>query len=71
MTPTTSPELIETGDVVEFELDGELVTALVLLTNGEAIILDLNDGSTPIVARFEEIQGLRRFEPDLADLLAA
>ncbi|MGE3686820.1 MAG: hypothetical protein AB7J47_10700 [Acidimicrobiia bacterium] len=64
-------ENIETGDVVEFELDGELVSALVLLAAADSLILDLCNGETPIVARLDEIVGLRRFSPDVADLIAA
>ena len=64
-------EKIEAGDVVEFALDGGLVSALVLLAADESLILDLCDGETPIVAKLDEIQGLRRFSPDVADLIAA
>jgi hypothetical protein len=68
---TDKTETIETGDVVEFELDGALVSALVLLAASDTVILDLCDGSTPTVARLDEIVGLRRFSPDVTDLLAA
>ena len=67
---TAVKETIETGDVVEFELDGELTTALVLLASDDSLILDLCDGELPLVARLHEVEGLRRFSPD-ADLLAA
>ena len=68
---TLVTEKIEAGDVVEFVLDGGLVSALVLLAADESLILDLCDGETPIVAKLEEINGLRRFSPDVADLIAA
>ena len=64
-------EKIEAGDVVEFALDGAMVSALVLLAADDSLILDLCNGETPIVARLEEIDGLRRFSPDVADLIAA
>jgi hypothetical protein len=64
-------EKIEAGDVVEFMLNGELASALVLLAADESLILDLCDGETPIVAKLDEISGLRRFSPDVADLIAA
>jgi len=67
----TLTDKIYTGDVVELMLNGELTTALVLLAADESLILDLCDGTMPIVARYEEIDGLRRFSPDVEDLLAA
>jgi hypothetical protein len=67
----TVKEIVETGDVVEFELEGELATALVLLASDDTLILDLCDGEMPLVARFHEITGLRRFAPDDSDLIAA
>jgi hypothetical protein len=67
-TSTISP-VIETGDVLEFEANGESVTALVLLA-GDALILDLLDGSMPIVARMEELGEFRRFQPETADYLS-
>jgi hypothetical protein len=54
-------EEIETGDVIEVANDGEWTTALVLLATPEALILDLCDGSTPIVARREELGEYRVF----------
>ena len=68
---TVVNEKIEAGDVVEFVLDGGRVSALVLLAADEILILDLCDGETPIVAKLDEISGLRRFSPDVADLIAA
>jgi hypothetical protein len=45
------------------------VTALVLLA-GEALVLDLLDGSMPIVARIEELGEFRRFQPETSDYLS-
>ena len=63
-------EKIETGDVIELELEGETTTAMVLLSTGEMVILDLNDGSTPIVARVDELGDFRRFAPEQLGLAA-
>lgn len=61
---------VQTGDVVEFDLDGELVTALILLAADDNVILDLCDGSVPMVFQTHELSGLRRFEPALLGLAA-
>ena len=63
-------EQIETGDVIELELDGETATAMVLLSTGEMVIYDLNDGSTPRVARIEELGEFRLFAPERLGLAA-
>jgi hypothetical protein len=63
-------EKIETGDVIELELEGETTTAMVLLSTGEMVILDLNDGSTPIVARLDELGDFRLFAPERLGLAA-
>ena len=55
---------IEAGDVLEVMLGGEWVSALVLLANEQAIILDLCDGSTPVVVEAEELGEYRLFEAD-------
>ena len=57
-------EKIETGDVIELELEGETTTAMVLL------IFDLNDGSTPRVARIDELGEFRLFAPERLGLAA-
>jgi hypothetical protein len=69
MNTTITPEVLTAGDVIEFDLDGEGLTALVLLA-GDALVLDLLDGSMPIVARIEELGEYRRFQPDAADYLS-
>jgi hypothetical protein len=63
---TLAQHRIETGDVVELELDGERATALVLLASDELLILDRCDGAMPLVARFDELVGLRRFDPEFS-----
>lgn len=57
---------IEAGNVLEVLVEGEWVTAMVLLANDEAIILDLCDDSTPVVLRAEELGEYRLFEADAA-----
>lgn len=54
---------VVTGDVVELDLEGETVSALVLLATPEAVILDACDGSTPFVVRPEFLTGVRIFDP--------
>ena len=54
---------VATGDVVEMELDGDTVSALVLLATPEAVILDACDGSTPFVVRPEFLTDVRIFDP--------
>jgi hypothetical protein len=56
-------EKIETGDVLELDVDGETVSALVLLAADTAVILDRCDGSTPFVLKAEELVDYRKFEP--------
>ena len=55
---------IETGNVLEIEIDGESVSALVLLASDEAVILDLCDGSTPVVIRAQDLPEYRLFQGD-------
>jgi hypothetical protein len=57
-------ERIEAGDVIELDLDGVAVSALVLLASEDAAILDPCDGSTPFVLRREELTSYRRFDAD-------
>lgn len=53
---------IATGDVIEMMIEGEWTTAMVLLATDEAIILDLCDGSTPVVSRADELGDYRLFD---------
>lgn len=57
-------QAIEAGDVLEVLVDEEWVTALVLLANEDAVILDLCDDSTPVVLRTDELGDYRIFEAD-------
>jgi len=55
---------IETGHVLEVKIDGEWVSALVLLANEEAVILDACDGTTPVVLKAEDLPEYRIFPAD-------
>lgn len=50
------------GDVIELEVDGDVVSALVLLGNNENVIFDLCDGNMPFVARQEDLANVRVFD---------
>jgi hypothetical protein len=50
------------GDVIELEMDGDVVSALVLLANRESVIFDLCDGNMPCVARQEDLANVRVFD---------
>lgn len=63
---TVLGDTIEAGSVLEVKLDDGWSTVLVLLANDEAVILDLCDGSTPVVIRSEELGEYRLFEADTA-----
>jgi len=54
---------VATGDVVEFDVEGDTISALVLLATPEAVILDACDGSTPFVVRPELLIDVRVFDP--------
>ena len=62
---------IEDGAVIEVDLNGETVTALVLLAGDDMAILDLCDGTTPFVVRYDELHELRVFAPDVLSHVAA
>lgn len=62
-TETDTVAEIGTGDVLEIPLDGDAVSALVLLATDEFVILDTCDGATPFVVTRVELAGVRRFEP--------
>ena len=53
---------LRAGDVIELEIDGDSVSALVLLANSETVIFDLCDGNMPCVARQEDLGGVRVFD---------
>jgi hypothetical protein len=52
-----------TGDVIEVDVDGEAITAMVLLATPEAVILDACDGTMPLVFRPEQLNDVRIFDP--------
>lgn len=60
---TLTDEILETGDVIEINRDGETISALVLLAADTAIILDACDGSTPFVVKRDELTNFRKFVP--------
>ncbi len=52
-----------TGDVIEVDVEGEAITAMVLLATPEAVILDACDGSMPLVFLPEQLTRVRIFDP--------
>ncbi len=60
---TLLDERIETGDVIEIALNGDVISALVLLAADQAVILDACDGSTPFVVKRDELVEYRKFNP--------
>ena len=62
---------VMTGDVVEVDLEGGPVTALILLATPEAVIIDALDGSTPLVLDPSVLANVRVFHGGLVDELAA
>ncbi len=48
--------------MIELEIDGDIVSALVLLANNENVIFDLCDGNMPCVARQEDLANVRVFD---------
>jgi hypothetical protein len=61
----TSTSTVATGAVIEFDIEGDAFTALVLLATPEAVILDACDGSLPFVLRPDELGSFRVFDGDL------
>jgi len=55
-------ERIDTGDVIEINLNGDVASALVLLATDEFAILDTCDGSTPFVVKRDELVEYRKFD---------
>ena len=63
---------IQTGDIVEFTVNGQRRTAEVMLvTSDDVVLLDLFDGDRPAWARRATLQDVAIFRPDLADVLVA
>lgn len=63
VTETAAVPRIRTGNVVELDVEGVAVSALVLLAAGDAVILDMCDGSTPVVVRLVDLGPVRVFDP--------
>jgi hypothetical protein len=61
MMTTVTGERINTGDVLEFNLEGKDMSVLVLLVSENALVLDACDGSTPFVLKPEELGDVRIF----------
>ena len=59
---TTTATRLRAGDVIELEIDGEMVSALVLLANTETVIFDFCDDTMPCVARQEDLSNVRVFD---------
>ena len=62
-TTATAATRVRTGNVIEIDVDGDTVSALVLLAAGDAVILDTCDGSTPVVVRLVDLGPVRVFDP--------
>ncbi len=62
---TVENTVVATGAVIEFDIEGDAVSALVLLATPEAVILDACDGSLPFVLRPDELGSFRVFDGDL------
>jgi hypothetical protein len=56
-------EQIDTGDVIEVRLNGDVVSTMVLLATDEFVILDACDESTPFVVKRDELVEYRKFIP--------
>jgi hypothetical protein len=52
---TSTGSILATGDVIEFDRNGDRVTGLVLLASGEHVIIDLVDEDTVFVSRLDEL----------------
>jgi hypothetical protein len=63
-------QTIHSGDVIEFEGENGTTSALVLLAQDDAAILDLLDDSTPVSVLLSQLVGVRRFDPAVLDLAA-
>lgn len=63
MSATATIPRIRTGNVIEIDVDGDAVSALVLLATGDAVILDACNGSTPVVVRLIDLGPVRVFDP--------
>ena len=55
---------IETGDVLEIDREGQMISALVLLASDDAVILDACDDTTPFVVRRSDLVDYRLFRAE-------
>ena len=62
MNATATAIRLNAGDVIELEMGGAAVSALVLLASIDSVIVDLCDGSMPLVARIEDLANVRVFD---------
>jgi hypothetical protein len=53
---------LHTGDVIELDINGTTQSALILLAADDMAVIDLCDGSTPIVVKAEELGDVRVFD---------
>jgi hypothetical protein len=58
--------ILATGDVIEFDLAGDRVTALVLLVSDDQVIVDLCDDEHVFVTRVEDLANLQVFAEFIA-----
>jgi hypothetical protein len=56
---------LQAGDVVEIELRGESISAIVLLVTEDAAIVDPCDGRVPFVLDAADLYDARIFDPAL------
>jgi hypothetical protein len=61
MTNQATKQELRDGDVIEVDGAHGPMTALVLLANDTMAILDLCDGSTPVVVELDELNSYRVF----------
>lgn len=61
MTNQATKQELRNGDVIEVDGPHGPMTALVLLANDTMAILDLCDGSTPVVVDLDELHSYRVF----------
>lgn len=52
-----------TGDVIEVDVNGSLLTAIVLLSNADLTILDFCDEQVPTVVDTAELRTAKVFRP--------
>ena len=63
---------VREGDVIEFSLNDERLTAEVMIvTDGGEALLDLFDGDRPVFARLSALADVAVYRPDGADFVVA